>query len=84
MVEANNRVKMKELLVFFNIILAVQLQPDESKFHHDCMSFCTIDLLYLPGKRRCVDGDVRLSGGPNEFEGRVELCEGGSWVQVAK
>ncbi len=23
-----------------------------------------------------VDGEIRLSGGPNEFEGRVEVCIG--------
>ncbi len=26
-----------------------------------------------------MDGDIRLSGGPNEFEGRVEVCIGGVW-----
>ena len=29
-----------------------------------------------------MDGDVSLAGGPNEFEGRVELCVSGNWVQV--
>ncbi len=26
-----------------------------------------------------MDGDIRLSGGPNEFEGCVEVCIGGLW-----
>ncbi len=26
-----------------------------------------------------MDGDIRLPGGPNEFEGRVEVCIGGVW-----
>ena len=31
---------------------------------------------------QCEVGSVRLTGGPNEFEGRVELCLDGSWGQV--
>ena len=27
----------------------------------------------------CSDDDVRLVGGPSEFEGRVEVCLGGVW-----
>ena len=26
-----------------------------------------------------MDGEIRLFGGPNEFEGRVEVCIGGVW-----
>ena len=31
---------------------------------------------------QCDDGSIRLTGGPNKFEGRVEICEDGSWGQV--
>ena len=31
---------------------------------------------------QCDDGSIRLTGGPNKFEGRVEVCVDGSWGQV--
>ncbi len=30
----------------------------------------------------CVEGGLRLAGGANEREGRVELCDGGAWGTV--
>ena len=30
----------------------------------------------------CTNGQLRLSGGRNASEGRVELCNGGSWGTV--
>ena len=30
----------------------------------------------------CTDGDVRLEGGRDEFEGRVEMCDLGEWKSV--
>ncbi len=41
-----------------------------------------IVLVPLPSseQERCsVDGDIRLPGGSNEFEGHVEVCIGGVW-----
>ena len=30
----------------------------------------------------CNTGDVRLTGGSNEYEGRVEICMNGVWGSV--
>ena len=32
--------------------------------------------------RNCSTGDVRLRGGTNQYEGRVEVCFHGSWGTV--
>ena len=30
----------------------------------------------------CIDGDIRLENGRNEFEGRAEMCDQGEWKTV--
>ena len=30
----------------------------------------------------CIDGDIRLAGGSNMSEGRVEICVRGAWTTV--
>ena len=30
----------------------------------------------------CIEGDVKLIGGRNEYEARVEVCDGGEWKTV--
>ena len=46
------------------------------KFRHEKMA-----VLFYPSAQ-CDHGSIRLTGGPNKFEGRVELCLDGNWGQV--
>lgn len=41
-------------------------------------------LLYSDPNSHCINGKVRLAGGRNQFEGRVEVCIGGEWSTVCE
>lgn len=47
-----------------------------------CRSLYTILLCSVLVRENCTDGDVRLIGGQNEMEGRVEICFGQTWGTV--
>ena len=43
-----------------------------------CIHLLVPDVAYSA----CNTGDVRLTGGVNEYEGRVEICMSGVWGSV--
>ena len=45
----------------------------------ECDSFYS-DTNYI--QNNCTDGDVRLEGGSNEYEGRVEICINQVWGTI--
>ena len=40
-------------------------------------SFCLVFIAAL-----CTNGDIRLQGGTNQYEGRVEICNINAWGTV--
>lgn len=46
---------------------------------HTCRSMCYIVLI---STAECANGDVRLVGGSQAYEGRVEFCYNGQWGTV--
>ena len=40
-------------------------------------------IFFTSAPQDCVDGELRLVGGPSEREGRLEMCYGGVWGSIS-
>ena len=47
-----------------------------------CDGTCTLLIIIVPYHAACTNGDIRLVGGSNDFEGRVEICNNAVWGTV--
>ena len=52
---------------------------EEHKTHIDCQLYGDIIAILTTA---CSDGDIRLIGGSNFYEGRVEVCVNNTWGTV--
>lgn len=46
---------------------------------------CNLNCIFIAvgvGASSCTTGDVRLAGGSNDYEGRVEVCVNQAWSSV--
>ena len=49
------------------------------------MHACYLNCIFIAvgvGASSCTTGDVRLAGGSNDYEGRVEVCVNQAWSSV--
>jgi hypothetical protein len=77
--------KLKSWLIV--VVAALLLKPEYSKgktFISECevivILTCIIIMFYISACN--TEGDIRLADGQNQFEGRVEVCQGGQWRTV--
>ena len=47
-----------------------------------CVCVCVCERTTIELNSLCDSGQVRLVGGQVEYEGRVEICRGGTWATI--
>ena len=58
------------------------LCKDHITVQYGCAVCWYVLIAFSLGPSNCSDGDVRLMGGKNELEGRLEICYNGVWGTI--
>ena len=69
--------KTKSILVFHSIVSQLIILIYNLWYTPNLFPFVSIVIIVYGSSRNCTDGDVRLEGGRDMFEGHVEMCDEG-------